>query len=89
MLQPESRKHFSFDRPGSYRIRVQGYLDESWSHRLGGMNITTNGRSNLEQVTTLVGWLTDQASLAGVLHTLYDLHLTLLSVELLNGDERH
>jgi hypothetical protein len=37
----------------------------------------------------LVGWLTDQASLAGVLHTLYDLHLTLLSVELLNGDERH
>jgi len=89
MTQAESQKHFSFDRPGSYRIRVQGYLDESWSHRLGGMNITTNARRDPEQVTTLGGWLTDQASLAGVLHTLYDLHLTLLSVELLHSDELH
>jgi hypothetical protein len=89
MPQPESRKHFSFDRPGTYRIRIQGSLDESWTHSLGGMNIETNARGDPEQVTTLVGWLIDQASLAGVLHTLYDLHLTLLSVELLNGNERH
>jgi hypothetical protein len=89
MSQPESPKQFSFDRPGTYRISVQGSLDESWSHSLGGMNITPNARGDAEQVTTLVGWMTDQASLAGVLHALYNLQLTLLSVELLHGDEHH
>jgi hypothetical protein len=89
MSQSESRKHFSFDRPGTYRIRIQGSFDESWTHSLGGMTITTNARGDAKQVTTLVGWLTDQASLAGVLHALYNLQRTLLSVELLHGDERH
>jgi hypothetical protein len=42
MSQPESPKQFSFDRPGTYRIRIQGSLDESWTHSLGGMTITTN-----------------------------------------------
>jgi hypothetical protein len=37
-------------------------------------------------VTELVGQVRDQAKLAGVLSTLYELHLTLLSVEYLNGD---
>jgi hypothetical protein len=34
--------------------------------------------------TTLEGELSDQAALAGVLNTLYELHLTLLLVERLN-----
>jgi hypothetical protein len=42
-----------------------------------------------KQVTTLAGWLIDQSSLAGVLHTIYNLQLTLLSVELLQGAEHH
>jgi hypothetical protein len=89
MVQPASQKQFSFDRPGIYRIRIQGSLDESWSHSLGGMNITTKARGDAEQVTTLAGWLNDQAALAGVLHALYNLQLTLLSVELLHDDEHH
>jgi hypothetical protein len=89
MSQSKSRKHFSFDRPGTYRIRIQGFLDESRTHSLGGMTISTNAWGDPEQVTTLVGSLPDQASLAGVLHTLYDLHLTLLSVKLQHGDEHH
>jgi hypothetical protein len=87
MPQPESPKQFPFDRSGTYRIRVQGSLDEYWAHSLGGMTITTNARGDPEHVTTLVGWLTDQASLAGVLHALYNLQRTLLSVELLHSDE--
>jgi hypothetical protein len=39
-----------------------------------------------EPVTELVGQVRDQAELAGVLDTLYELHLALLSVEYLNGD---
>ena len=86
MTQSESRKSFTFDRPGNYRIRVQGFLDESWSEKLGGMRITTSSLKDQGPVTALVGQVRDQAELAGVLNTLYELHLTLLSVEYLDGD---
>jgi hypothetical protein len=81
-----SRKDRPFDRPGKYRISVQGYLDESWSERLGDMTITTSSQGSQGQVTMLVGKLRDQAELSGVLNTLYELHLTLLSVEFINGE---
>ena len=86
MAQPDTRKSFPFDRPGKYHIRVQGFLDESWSERLGGLRITTNSLKDKAPVTVLVGRVRDQAELAGVLNTLYERHLTLLSVEYLNGD---
>ncbi len=37
-------------------------------------------------VTELVGKVRDQAEHAGLLNSLYELHLTLLSVECLNDD---
>ena len=86
MAQSKSRKNFPFDRPGKYRISVQGLLDESWSERLGGMRITASSRKDQGKVTELVGKVRDQAELAGVLNSLYELHMTLLSVEYLNGD---
>ncbi len=86
MPKSESRKSFLFDKPGNYRIRVQGFLDESWSERLGGLRITTSSLKDQGPVTELVGQVRDQAELAGVLNTLYELHLTLLAVEYLNGD---
>jgi hypothetical protein len=86
MLQPEGKKSFTFDRPGKYRIRVQGFLHESLSERLGGLHITTSTLMDQGPVTVLVGQLRDQAELTGVLNALYQRHLTLLSVEHLNGD---
>jgi hypothetical protein len=86
MLQPESKKSFTFDRPGNYRIRVQGFLDKKWSARLGGFHITTSKSGDQKSVTVLKGQVSDQAELAGVLSTLYQRHLSLLSVEYLNGN---
>jgi hypothetical protein len=86
MPKPENRKSSTFDRPGNYRICVQGFLDESLSERLGGMRISTSRGENKEPVTTLFGLMVDQAALAGVLNTLYEMHETLLSVEYINGD---
>ena len=87
MAHPAGRKRFAFDRPGNYRIRVLGSLDESWSDRLGGLRITACSPKDQEgPVTELVGQVRDQAKLAGVLNSLYELHLTLLSVEYLNGE---
>ena len=86
MLPSESEKRYSFDRPGNYRIRVEGFLDKKWSARLGGLRITTSTRGDQKQVTALEGLMRDQAELTGVLNALYQRHLTLLSVEHLNGD---
>lgn len=69
--------------PATYRVQVQGLLDESYADRLGGMTITTIHEENEAPVTTLEGRLLDQAALAGVLDYLYTLRLPILSVEYL------
>ena len=86
MPKSETKKSYTFDRPGKYRIRVEGFIDESWSERFGGMRITTSSEEDQKTVTTLEGRIVDQSALAGVLNTLYELHLSLLSVEHINGD---
>jgi hypothetical protein len=69
-----------FDRPATYQIRVQGRVDPDWSDRLAGMTICLTAEKASPPVTTLQGELGDQAALAGVLNTLYELHLPVLSV---------
>ena len=86
MQQLGYEKNFSFDKPGIYRIRVLGFLDKKWSERLGGLRIKTNKTGDQKSVTVIEGQVCDQAELAGVLSTLYQRHLTLLSVQYLNGD---
>lgn len=75
------------ETPATYRIVVQGRLDQSWSDRLGGMAITAHNEGNEASVTTLTGRLRDQAELSGVLNTLYELHLPILKVEMLERGE--
>ena len=86
MTQNSNEKHIKLWTPAAYRIEVQGHLDESWSDRLVGMRITTSSQGDQGEVTTLVGRLRDQAELMGVFDTLYNLHLSILSVEYLKDD---
>ena len=82
MTTVENEKKFAFQKPGNYRIRVLGALEESWSGRLGNFRITTDSLKDPERSTTdLVGSVRDQAELAGILEKLYDLHLAILLVE--------
>lgn len=69
-----------------YRIKVVGELDISWSDRVEGMNITEVSDSSGKFETILVGRLADQAALSGVLNTLYELHLPVISVDCLESD---
>ena len=77
-----------FDTPGTYKIKIAGYIDSSWSDRLGGMTISTKGKG-VSPVTTLSGELVDEAALAGVLSALYDLGYSLQSVKKLKPKEEH
>jgi hypothetical protein len=81
-------KFISIETPATYRIRVKGNLDDTWSERLAGMDIMSKSTEDNESISTLVGTLVDQAELVGVLNNLYELHLPLLTVEVLEGDRR-
>ena len=78
-------RRLTLGKPASYFIKVQGRLDETWSDRLAGMRIRKSGRGDIE-VTTLRGHVRDQAELLGVLNSLYELHLPLLSLEILSSE---
>ena len=72
--------------PATYCLRLKGTLDQSWSEQLGGMTIATVKIEGGGHVTTLTGRLLDQAALLGVLNSVYNLGLPLLSVECLDTD---
>ena len=78
--------HPTMHGPANYRIRVRGRLDADWSERLGGMNITHLKTPDGDSVTVLDGRFADQAALFGVLNTLYELHLPVLSVDCLDSE---
>jgi hypothetical protein len=74
------RHRLTLNEPATYTICVQGTLGADWSDRLGGLQITVSAARD-EPVTELIGRLPDQAALMGVLTSLYDLGLPLISVE--------
>jgi hypothetical protein len=62
--------------PGTYTIRIKGHLSQQWAGRFEGMTPTfTEGGE-----THLTGQVTDQAALHGLLRTIRDAGLELLSV---------
>ena len=78
-IMPETKASAAARR--SYRIRVEGSLDPSWSDRLGGLAITSTGKFGAGSTTVLEGELADQSALMGVLNTLHELHLRMEAVE--------
>jgi hypothetical protein len=64
------------DRPTNYQIRVQGLLDPQWADWFDGLTLTHVGNETL-----LVGKVRDQAALHSVIDKLWDLGLTLLSLQ--------
>ena len=85
MSKVTGRMNFPFSRAGNYHIRVLGLLDDNGVGKLGSLRIVASSIENKEGlVTELVGKMRDQAELAGVLNSLYEMHLTLLSVKYLD-----
>lgn len=84
MVSIQSRNPIPFDQPATYQISVLGRIDPTWSDRLEGMTIRKATVEVSPPVTTMEGELSDQAALAGVLNTLYELHLPILLVKCLN-----
>ena len=67
--------------PAIYKIRVRGHLEDEWSDRLGGVQVTASLGLGGVKETLIVGLFSDQGALTGVLNMLYELHLPVVSVE--------
>jgi hypothetical protein len=65
-----------------YEIKVQGALDGSWSDWFNGMAIIY-----ADGITTLTGAVSDQSILRGMLTKIWDLNLTLISINQVNTGE--
>ena len=61
---------------GWYEIRIQGRLDPRWAPYLDGVHLTPD----VDGTTVLRGNVIDQAALHGLLATLRDIGLPLISV---------
>jgi hypothetical protein len=62
--------------PGRYEIRLKGHLDARWAERFDGLSFSHERNGT----TILAGLVVDQAALYGVLRTVRDLGLPLLSI---------
>jgi hypothetical protein len=62
--------------PGRYNIRLKGHLDARWARRFEGLSLIHDS----DGTTILSGPVVDQAALYGLLRTVRDLGLPLLSV---------
>ena len=68
---------------GRYAVRLAGHLHPRWAARFDGLTLT-----HLEDGTTVLeGDITDQAALHGVIRTVRDLGLPLVSLTRLDGSE--
>jgi hypothetical protein len=63
-----------------YQIIVEGELGVSWSEWLGDAVLESHYQANGSQKTTILGAVPDQAALRGLLNKIWDLNLTLISV---------
>ncbi len=77
------KKQGKSQHPVQYRIRLKGWLDDTWSDWFEEMAISSKGTE-----TILEGPIVDQAALHGLLIRIRDLNLTLLSVERLVTDQQ-
>jgi hypothetical protein len=79
-----TKKHFNFKKPAVYKIVVGGEIDKVSSDNFSGMQVEVQKREGNIAFTSLVGEIRDQSALAGILNNLYEMQMTVISVNMLS-----
>ena len=67
--------------PDMFRITIQEVIDASWTDWFSDMTLSSEIGDDQRPVTVLTGPIVDQAALRGILDKLWNLNLTVISVE--------
>ena len=78
---------YSFSEPAFYHINIQGRVFESWRDRLGDMEVQIHENPGGKTFSVLKGRLNDQAALAGILNSLYELHHVVMEVQIIKDNK--
>jgi hypothetical protein len=71
---------FRPDQPATYQIEIEGKLCERCAGWFDGMDVVVRSDEDGSTITTLTGTVSDQTALHGLLGSIRDLGLLLLSV---------
>lgn len=74
--------------PATYRIVVRGDIDSYQLRRLNGMHIVDHATARDIGDTVIEGRLPDQAALSGVLNSLYEMRLPVVSADCIKTASR-
>ena len=74
-------QEIDFKKKAIYKIIVKGSVNKELSNSLLGMQIYKDRINKTE--SSIIGVISDQAALSGILNTLYEKHLTVISVNIL------
>ena len=80
MNEPNPKRNVS--RPETYRIKIEGHLDDYWSEWFDGLTMTYDENDD----TILTGQVGDQSALYGLLKKVHDLALPLVSINPVEPD---
>ena len=78
-----------YKKDAIYKIVVKGKVDDSWSDSFRGMQITVKMSGRNIVTSTLIGEIADQTALTSILNSLYDMHFTVISVNMLSEIENN
>lgn len=73
-----------FKHTALYQIVVQGAIDQATTEHLRGFQAGSMPKKNDKVFTTLTGLMHNPSQLSGILNTFYDMHTTVISVNILN-----
>ncbi len=76
-------KRLTMSTPAAYLIRVQGWVDESWTDYFDNLSVVVSAPVGIAPETTFCGQVHDQTALLGILRRLRELKTTLISIEYL------
>ena len=78
---------FGFKEPAIYKIVVLGGMDSQYVNQLWGLQATVLKKKGEKSITTLIGQINDQSALSGILTMINDMHMTVISVNMLSEIE--
>jgi hypothetical protein len=87
-MKTKTNDQFNFKNPAVYKIVIKGAFDKNWSDNLFGMQVEVRkGEGNIT-FTSLVGEIRDQSALSGLLNNLYEMQMTVISVNMLSDNNK-